>query len=74
LRHPVAAVFRLNRDELSRVANLPEEIIVAEISHKILTVRGNAERDVCHRFQKKGRMRRAVREVHVKVVDFVLRK
>ena len=74
LRHQAAAVFGFHGDELGRVADLAEEIVVAEIGHEILTVRGDAERDIGHRFQEKRGMRRAVREMDVEMVDLVSRE
>ena len=70
-RHQAAAVFGLDRDKFGFVADLAQQIVVAEIGHEILAVRGDAERDVRHRFQEKRGMRGAVREVNMKMVDLL---
>ena len=71
LHHQPAAVFGLDRDKFRRGANFPEKIVAPEVSHEILAVRRNAEREIGHRLQKQGGVRRAIGEVDMKMVDLV---
>ena len=66
-----AAVFRFHRDKFRFVADFAQQIVVAEIGHEILAVRGDAERNVRHRFQKQRGVRGAIGEMDMKMIDRV---
>ena len=43
LAEQVAAVIRFGRNELRGSADFPQQVIIAEVLHEILSVRGDAE-------------------------------
>ncbi len=74
LAKQVATIIGLGRDKLRCRADFPEQIIIAEIFHEILSVRGDAERNSRDCFQEKGRVRCAVGEMNVKMIDATTRE
>ena len=69
--HESAAVFRFHRHEFRFVTDFAKQVVVPQIGHEVLAVRGHAERKTGHRFQEQGGVRGAVGEMDVKMIDRV---
>ena len=63
------AVVGLDRDKFRRVANFAEQIVLREVGHEILAMRGDAEWNAAQRFEKDRRVRGAIGEMNVNVLD-----
>src|SRR5207247_9328210 len=67
-------VIGLSRDELRGSADLAKEIVAAEVFHKILPMRRDAERNARNFFQEKCSVRCPIGEVNVYMIDALTRK
>jgi hypothetical protein len=65
----VTAEIRFGCDKFSRVAYFPEQIVLSEVRHEILAVRGNAKSNARNLLHKKRRMRGTIRKMYVKMID-----
>src|SRR5450432_667926 len=65
----VAAEIRFDRDEFRRATYFPQEIILSQIRHEILAVRGDAKRNARDFLHEKCRMCGAIRKMDVKMID-----
>src|SRR4051794_12360924 len=74
LAEKVATVIGLRGYELRGRANFAKQIVAAEILHKILAMRGDAEWDPGNLFQKKRCVRCAIGEMNMHMVDLLPRE
>src|SRR5262249_50000736 len=68
LAQQVAAVIGFGRNELRGSANLPQQVIIAEVLHEILSVCRYAEWNPRNLFQEHRGVRRSIREVHMNMI------
>src|SRR5260370_22782697 len=69
LAKKIATIIGLGRDKLRSRTDLAQEIVITEIFHEILSVRGDTERNSRDCFQEKSRVRCAVGKMNVKMID-----
>ena len=78
IRAPLAkqltAVISFSRDKLGGGADFTQKISVTEVLHEILSVCRDTERNFRNFFQENGRVRCSVCEMHMKMIDAVVRK
>ena len=74
LTKEIATIIGLGRDKLRSRADLAQEIVITQIFHEILSVRGDAERNRRDCFQEKSGVRCAVSKMNVKMIDATARE
>ena len=63
----IAAVFGYGRDKFSRRADFTQELVIAEVGHEILTMRGHAEGDAGNFLYEEGSMCGPIGKMHAEV-------
>ena len=74
LTKQVTAVIRFSRNKLRGGADFAEKIVITEVLHEILSVCRDAERNFRNFLQEHGRVRRAIGEMHMKMIDAIARE